>query len=104
MTAAAEAEDAARAAAGTARRHAHRMGSPHQFDYCDRLTLAAFGGDAAAAAPFMLPGWRRALYDAASAVRRADGDGYRDAGGLGEAAAEGDAWAAAWVAARGGGV
>lgn len=103
MTAAAQAEDAARAAAGTARRHAHRMGSPHQFDYCDALTLAAFGGDAAAAAPFMLPGWRRALYDAASAVRRADGDGYRDAGGLGEAAAEGDAWAAAWVAAREGG-
>lgn len=100
MAAVAAADDARRQAAGIARRHAHRMGSPIQFDYCERVTLAAFNGDAAAAAPFILPQWRRDLYDAASEARRADGDGYRDADPPGGSAAEGDAWARAWVAAQ----
>jgi hypothetical protein len=69
------------------------------------------GGDGAAATtatttarpPFMPP-WRAALYDAASAARKADPDGYRDdprsAVVVGAAADAARAWAAAWVAAE----
>lgn len=104
MAAEAAAADAERVKQGIARRHAHRMGNPTQFEYYQRLTLAAFNGDEAAAAPFLLPRWRRDLYDAASAARRADGDGYRDAPIPGDSARQGDEWAAAWVAERKGSV
>ena len=104
MVAVAAEADAERVKQGIARRHAHRMGNPTQYEYYQRLTLAAFNGDEAAAAPFLLPAWRRELYDAASAARRADGDGYRDAPIPGDSAAQGDAWAAAWVAENKGSV
>lgn len=103
MAAEAAAAAAARTAAGTARRHAHRLGCPAQFDYMAKLTNDSFPGDAAAAAAHLLPPWRQALYEAASAARRASADGYRDAEeALGVAKGQADAAAAAWVARRGG--
>jgi len=104
MEADAAAAASARLAAGTARRHAHRLGCPAQFEYMAKLTADSFPGDPAAASAHQLPPWRQALYEAASAARRADADGYRDAeAALGEAKGDADAAAAAWVERGGGG-
>jgi hypothetical protein len=54
-----------------------------------------------------MPPWRAALYDAASAARKADPDGYRDdpASGVvvGEAAEAAAAWVEGWITERRGG-
>ena len=103
----AAAQAASRAAAGIPSRHAHCLSGDRQWAYMEALVAEAGGGwlpgggggSGPGPSPFMPP-WRAALYDAASAARKADPDGYRDdvSSGVftGAAAAEAGAWAAGW--------
>ena len=102
LAARAEAQVAACVAEGRPVRHSHLLGDA-QWDYMAALTVEAWPGEAAQAAKRTPPPWRPALYAAASAARRADVDGYRDAGAalVCEAALQAEAEAEAWLAARG---
>jgi len=111
----AAAQAADRAAAGIPARHAHCLSGRRQWAYINGLAAAAAGGggggadcgDGGGAAPPFMPPWRAALYDAASAARKADPDGYRDdpASGVvvGEAAEAAAAWVEGWITERRGG-
>jgi hypothetical protein len=120
----AAAQAAARDAAGIPPRHAHCLSGARQWEYMEALAAEAAvgsgsdegGGESGGrggrggrdgkpppSPPPFMPSWRAALYNAASAARKADPDGYRDdeAGEVvnGAAAVAAAAEAAAWAAA-----